>query len=82
MYNVRIERRAVKKLARISEPYYTKIKLAILQLAEEPRPKGCIKLTDRNAFRIRVADYWVIYEIQDKILLIDVIEIGHRSDIY
>jgi len=49
MYKVRIEKRAIKKLVKISEPYYTKIKVAILDLAINPRPNGCKKLKGREA---------------------------------
>ena len=81
-YKVRIELKAQKKLARISEPYYSNIKTAILDLGKNPRPQGHIKLRGRDAFRIRVANYRIIYEIQDTILLVDVIDLGHRKDIY
>jgi len=82
MYKVRVGQRAQKKLAKISEPYYTKIKNAILDLGHDPKPNGYKKLRGREAFRIRVASYRIIYEIHDEILLIDVIDLGHRKDIY
>lgn len=81
-YQVRIERKAQKKLAKISEPYYSNIKTAVLELADNPKPHGYKKLKGREAFRIRVANYRVIYEINDKILLVDVLDLGHRKDIY
>lgn len=81
-YQIAIKKSAVKSLAKISEPYFSTIKQAIYKLAEDPRPIGYKKLKGREAFRIRVADYRIIYEIEDKILLIDVIAIGHRKDIY
>lgn len=81
-YKVRLERKVLKKLVRISEPYYSDIKTAILDLGNNPRPRGCKKLRGRNAFRIRVANYRIIYEIQDNILLVDIIELGHRNDVY
>ena len=55
---------------------------AIENLAENPRPKGYKKLKGRTGYRIRVGNYRIIYEIFDDILLIDVIELGHRKDIY
>ncbi len=82
VYKVRLERRAQKKLARIPEPYYSNIKDAILDLRIDPRPKGCIKLKGRKGYRIRVADYRIIYEIKDGVLLVDVIDLGHRRNIY
>ena len=81
-YRVRIERKAQKKLAKIPDPYYSKIKLAILNLGTDPKPQGYQKLKGRDGYRIRVADYCIIYEIFDDVLLIDVIDLGHRKDIY
>lgn len=55
----------------------------IQELEENPRPFGLKKLVaEENLYRIRVGDYRIIYQIQDKILLILVIKIGHRKDIY
>ncbi|WP_373523875.1 type II toxin-antitoxin system RelE/ParE family toxin [Aquiflexum sp.] len=82
MYKVRVERKAQKKLAKIPEPYYSNIKDAILDLGNDPRPKGCKKLKGRDGYRVRVADYRIIYKIQDSVLLVDVVDLGHRKDIY
>ena len=82
MYQVRIERKAQKKLSKISNPYYQKVKSAILELANNPKPKGYKKLKGRDAYRIRVADYRIIYQIKEEILLVDVIALGHRKDVY
>ncbi|MFW5758451.1 MAG: type II toxin-antitoxin system RelE family toxin [Bacteroidota bacterium] len=81
-YNVTLKKRAIKALENINEPYYSNIKEAIYSLADNPRPAGYKKLKGRDAFRIRVADYRIIYEIQDSILLVDVVDLGHRKDIY
>ncbi|MBI1266454.1 MAG: type II toxin-antitoxin system RelE/ParE family toxin [Cryomorphaceae bacterium] len=81
-YKVRVERKAQKKLSKIPEPYYSNLKTSILNLGNNPRPQGCKKLKGRDGYRIRVADYRVIYEIQDSILLVDVIDLGHRKEIY
>lgn len=62
----------------IAEPILS----SIGSLSENPRPQGYKKLKGRNGYRIRVGDYRVIYEIFDKILLIDVVDLGHRKDIY
>jgi mRNA interferase RelE/StbE len=81
-YNITLKKRAIKALEKINEPYYSAIKEAIYSLAHNPRPVGCKKLKGRNGFRIRVADYRIIYDIFDDILLVDVIDLGHRKDIY
>jgi len=82
MYQVRIERPAVKKIEKIPEPDYSRVKEAILSLAEDPRPYGYIKLKGREAYRIRQGNYRVIYEIHEKILTVIVVDAGHRKDIY
>lgn len=82
MYKVRIERKAQKKLSKIPEPYYSDLKTAILDLGNDPRPQGFKKLKGRDGYRIRVADYRIIYEIQDSVLLVDVVDLGHRKEIY
>ncbi|MCH7640464.1 MAG: type II toxin-antitoxin system RelE/ParE family toxin [Bacteroidetes bacterium] len=56
---------------------------AIDHLQEEPRPRGTRQLTDEdNAWRIRVGQYRVIYEIQDDVLVVHVIRIAHPSKAY
>lgn len=82
MYKVRLERKAQKKLSKIPEPYYSNIKTTILDLRNNPRPKGYKKLKGRDAYRIRIADYRIVYEIHDNVLHVDVINLGHRKDIY
>ena len=51
-------------------------------LAEKPRPEGCSKLTGREAWRIRVGDYRVIYEIHDDRQVVIIVVIRHRKDAY
>jgi mRNA interferase RelE/StbE len=82
MYKVRIERKVQKKLSKISEPNYSKLKASIFDLGNNPRPQGYRKLKDRNSYCIRIGDYRVIYEIHDYIFLVDIIDLGHRKDIY
>ena len=82
IYKVTIKKSAIKILEKIQEPYYSSIKSAILQLGKDPRPQGYIKLKGREAYRIRVSYYRIIYEIFDSELIVDVIALGHRKDIY
>jgi mRNA interferase RelE/StbE len=51
-------------------------------LKENPRPPGSIKLTGQDAYRIRVGDYRIIYTIQDQRLIVLVIDVGHRREVY
>lgn len=55
---------------------------SIVGLANDPRPPGCKKLKGRSGYRIREGNYRVIYEINDKILTVTVVEAGDRKDIY
>jgi mRNA interferase RelE/StbE len=81
-YQLRIERRAQKALAKISQPHQDRIVEAIRALADDPRPPGAKKLSGRNGWRLRVGVYRVIYEIQDNELVVLVVSIGHRREIY
>jgi mRNA interferase RelE/StbE len=82
LYQILIERSVVKYLKRILETDYYLIKIKIQSLANDPRPNGSIKLKGRNAYRIRQGDYRIIYEIRDKALVIIVVTVGHRREIY
>jgi mRNA interferase RelE/StbE len=81
-YSLFIERRAQRALARIARPEQERIITAIRRLMDDPRPSGTKKLTGRDAWRIHVGDYRVIYEIHAGRLLILVVDLGHRRDIY
>jgi mRNA interferase RelE/StbE len=54
----------------------------IESLSEDPRPKGCEKLTGRERYRVRQGRYRIVYSIQDDELTVWVVKIGHRKDIY
>jgi mRNA interferase RelE/StbE len=51
-------------------------------LAEDPRPAGCQKLTGGDRYRIRQGPYRIVYELQDEELVVLVVKIGHRRDVY
>jgi len=82
MYKIDFSKKAQKKLDKLSDFTADPILFAIGSLSRNPRPKGFKKLKRRKGYRIRVGDYRVIYEIIDDILLIDVIDLGHRKNIY
>jgi mRNA interferase RelE/StbE len=81
-YLVSITRPAQKEINDLPVAEAARVRAAIAALAENPRPQGCIKLTDRDGWRIRVGSYRVIYEISDGQLLVTVIRVGNRRDIY
>lgn len=81
-YSLNFSKRAAKDLEKINEPFYSNIKSSIIDLTINPRPNGCKKLKGRDGYRIRVGDYRIIYNIFDNVLIVDVIAIGHRREIY
>jgi mRNA interferase RelE/StbE len=81
-YQIIIEKTAQKDILKINRSAQITISQSISLLADEPRPSGCIKLKGREAWRIRVGDYRVIYEINDKVLIVKVVTVSHRRDVY
>lgn len=81
-YIIVITPKAQKQLDTFSDHIVTPILEAIADLAEDPRPHGCKKLKGRDGYRIRTGNYRIIYEIFDTELVVDVIAVGHRKDIY
>lgn len=80
-YKISILRRAYKELTKLPEKNYKKVNAAINNFAVNPRPSGCNKLKGCPAWRIRVGEYRIIYEISDQKLIILVVDIGHRQGI-
>jgi mRNA interferase RelE/StbE len=81
-YRVEISRRAAKSVSSLDKALRRKILAAIDALSANPRPVGCKKLAGQEAWRVRVGDYCIIYEIHDQILLVIVVDAGHRREIY
>ncbi len=81
-YALGFSKQALKELAKINEPFYSNIKQSITDLTENPRPAGYKKLKGRDGFRTRVGNYRVIYSIFDEELIVEIITIGHRKDVY
>ena len=81
-FDIKIKRSAQKSLARIEAGQRKRIIEAIQRLSFNPRPSGCKKLSGREAWRIRIGNYRVIYEIHDNELLIVIVVIGHRKFVY
>lgn len=81
-YAVSILRRAQKELAQLPSGAYERVRDAIRALGQEPRPPGCLRLTGREGWRVRVSDYRILYEIDDKRQVVTILHIGHRRDVY
>jgi mRNA interferase RelE/StbE len=81
-YRLEILRRAQKELEKLPRQDFERVRDAIRALSSEPRPPSCSKLSGREGWRIRVGQYRVIYEIQDRIRVLTVLDVGHRRDVY
>ena len=81
-YTIAIKKRASKALGNLPQDAYQKVRDGIRSLAENPRPTGCLKLTGRDGWRIRIGVYRIIYGIDDSAKKVIVLDIGYRKDIY
>jgi mRNA interferase RelE/StbE len=82
-YRVEITASAEKALARLPKADLTRVARAITALATDPRPAGCRRLKGHeDVYRIRVGLYRVIYSIDDRRIIVVVIKLGHRKDVY
>ncbi|WKJ91162.1 type II toxin-antitoxin system RelE/ParE family toxin [Methylomonas montana] len=82
-YLIEIKRSAQKELSQLPKPVAEKVVAQIRGLVDNPRPNGCkILVGTEHSYRIRVSDYRVVYSVLDSRLIIQVIKIGHRRDVY
>jgi mRNA interferase RelE/StbE len=82
-YQVLIERRALKELAKLPTVITVRVQTAIDHLAAQPRPHNAKKLAgSRDQWRVRVGDYRVLYEINDRTREVRIFAVGHRREIY
>lgn len=81
-YTAVLSKKAQKQLDKLSDNIAEPIIDAIARLEENPRPAGYKKLKGRGGYRIRIGNYRIIYDIFDTELIVDVITLGHRKDIY
>ena len=82
-YKLIILPRAEKELKKLPEKEFRKVDEAILKLANEPRPSGCKKLQGiKDTYRVRSGNYRILYRIEDDELIIEVIRIADRKDVY
>ena len=82
-YSIEIEKSALKALKKMDENSRTRIKKAISLLSEELRPDGVKKLTDSDGlYRVRVGSCRIIYQIRDRKLIVLVVKVGDRKEIY
>jgi len=81
-YSIEIKKSATKEIAKLPKLHLKRIIEKIQLLSINPRPDGCKKLSADEKYRIRVGDYRILYTIEDNQLIIYVVKIGHRKDVY
>ncbi|MGH2872934.1 MAG: type II toxin-antitoxin system RelE family toxin [Solirubrobacteraceae bacterium] len=81
-YRIELRPAAARALRKLDPQVARRVQAAIALLAEDPRPPASRPLRGRPAWRVRVGDYRVIYTIEDDVLLVVVVTLGHRRDVY
>lgn len=82
-YRIEVAQAAVRQLRKLDPQARRRIQAAVELLAQDPRPAGARKLVGGDGeWRVRTGDYRIVYEIHDQVLLVLVLAIGHRRDIY
>jgi len=83
IYKIDFTRAARKQFLGFPEQVQIRLEEKIDKLAKDPRPNGVEKLSGlENIYRIRIGKYRVIYNIQDEVLIVLVVKIGHRKEVY
>lgn len=81
-YELAFKKSVAKDLRNIPKKDVVRILARIEALREDPRGEGCVKLSAQERYRVRQGVYRVIYEIQERELIVMVVKVGHRSAIY
>lgn len=81
-YEVSFRTSVRKDLRRIPSADVARIMERIGALADDPRPPGAEKLSTRERYRIRQGDYRIVYEVEDRVVTVWVVKVGHRRDVY
>jgi len=81
-YKVEIKRSAAKELEQLPPKDRARVATRIQSLAADPRPPGAEKLSGQERYRVRQGNYRILYEIHDDLVVVIVVKIGHRRDVY
>jgi mRNA interferase RelE/StbE len=81
-YKIVVKRSVAKDLRPIPNKDVQRILKKIEQLAQDPRPPGSEKLSGEEKYRVRQGNYRILYTIEDEIVTVTVVKVGHRRDVY
>lgn len=83
IYRIEWKKSAVKELSKLDKQAATRILAAVEELSQKPLPQGVRKLVGSdNAYRIRIGDYRVVYSLFQKQLLVHIVRVVHRREVY
>ncbi len=83
MYRVEFTAAAARQLRKLPVEHRARIQGRVRERGGDPRPNGAIKLAgESSAWRVRIGDYRVIYDIFDDVLVVTVVAVGHRREVY
>jgi mRNA interferase RelE/StbE len=81
-YKIEIKRSAVKEIEALPGKDIRAVLRKIFSLADNPRPYNCQKLSGREQYRIRCGYYRILYYIEDDVLIVYIVKVGHRKNVY
>ncbi|MBE9536514.1 MAG: type II toxin-antitoxin system RelE/ParE family toxin [Proteobacteria bacterium] len=81
-FRIEIKKSAIKELETIPSIDLKKVMKRIESLAEDPRPHGSKKLSGEEKYRIRQGNYRILYLIEDDLLIVYVVKVAHRKNVY
>ncbi len=81
-YKIEIKKSAAKEISKLPKVSIKRIVEKIQTLSDEPRPNGCKKLSADEKYRIRIGVYRILYNIMDEKLVIFIVKVGHRKEVY
>ena len=81
-YELSFRPSVAKDLRDVAKTDVKKILARIDSLRDDPRPPGCEKLSGQESYRLRQGNYRIVYAIEDQMLVIEILKIGHRREIY
>ena len=82
MYSIEIKQSAAREIEALPARERRQIVERIGLLTDEPRPRGCEKLAGGERYRVRQGDYRIVYSVEDASLVVWVVKVGHRRDVY
>ncbi len=81
-YKIEVKKSAVREIRKLGPGDLKRVLAKIESLAHNPRPSDCKKLSRDEKYRIRCGNYRILYSIEDDILVVYVVKVGHRRDVY